>query len=407
MDDGESRPWVVRRLREGHWRAVDTAAAVLFALGFGAGGTVEHGWAAGAAAAAVWLPVAVRRRWPVPVLYSVLGGVVCALLLTGWEDVWVVLGAVLYTVAAREPRRVASIALAASLASVAAAGAVVSPSTTAAGTVSGAVLASLVMVLPWLVGTATREQRRYAELAARQAVADERLRIARELHDVVAHHLAVITVRAEVARAVSDTNPREAGETLALVGSAGRAALTEMRRMVGVLRSPFDESGPGPVPYPGQGTEPGRGTGPGAAGLPALAAGAGPRVELCVDPELDLPPDLGPAVYRIVQEALTNVVKHADSADCRVTLRRADPGPLGTRGGVEAEAAVEVEIVNGPPPRTGGPAVPREQHTGGGHGLAGMRERAAAHGGVVSAGPLAGGGFRVHVLLPGGPGRSW
>ncbi|MFF3556776.1 sensor histidine kinase [Streptomyces tsukubensis] len=401
MDDGEPRPWVVERLREGHWRAVDTAAAVLFAVGFGAAGTVEHGWAAGAAAAAVWLPLAVRRRWPVPVLYSVLGGVVCALLLTGWEDVWVVLGALLYTVAAREPRRVASIALAASLVSVAAAGAVVSPSTTAAGTVSGAVFASLVMVLPWLVGTATREQRRYAELAARQAVADERLRIARELHDVVAHHLAVITVRAEVARAVSGTNPHEAGETLALVGSAGRAALTEMRRMVGVLRSPFDLDGPEPVP------DPGHDPGPGAAGLSELAAGAGPRVELDMDPDLELPPGLGPAVYRIVQEALTNVVKHADSADCRVTLRRADPGAVGTGDGVEVEDAVEVEIVNGPPPRPGGPAVPPEHRTGGGHGLAGMRERAAAHGGVVSAGPLAGGGFRVQVLLPCGPGRSW
>ncbi|MEW1547088.1 sensor histidine kinase [Streptomyces tsukubensis] len=392
MDDGEPRPWIVKRLHERHWRAVDAAAAVLFALGFGAGGAVEHGWAAGAAAAAVWLPLAVRRRWPVPVLYWVLGGVVCALLLTGWEDVWVVLGALLYTVAAREPRRVASIALAVSLVSVAAAGAVGSPSATAAGTVSGAVFASLVMVLPWLVGIATREQRRYAELAARQAVADERLRIARELHDVVAHHLAVITVRAEVARAVSGTNPREAGETLALVGSAGRAALTEMRRMVGVLRSPFDQDGPDPV------LDTNGGPGPGAAGLAELVAGAGPRVELDVDPELELPPDLGPAVYRIVQEALTNVVKHADSADCRVTLRRADPG---------AVDAVEVEIVNGPPSRTGGPAVPPEHRTGGGHGLAGMRERAAAHGGVVSAGPLAGGGFRVHVVLPRGPGRSW
>ncbi|QDY76472.1 sensor histidine kinase [Streptomyces qinzhouensis] len=392
MDDGESRPLVVKRLRERHWRAVDAAAALLLALAFGAGGTVEDGWAAGAAAAAVWLPVAVRRRWPVPVLYSVLGGAVCAMLLTGWEDAWVVVGAALYTVAAREARRGASVALAVSLVSVAAAGAVVSGPTTAAGTVSGVVFASLVLVLPWLVGTASREQRLHAELAARQAVVDERLRIARELHDVVAHHLTVITVRAEIARAVSATNPREAGETLALVGTAGRAALAEMRRMVGVLRAPSDQDGPGSVPDAAPV--------PGLAGLPALVAGAGPRVELCVDRDAALPPLLGPAVYRIVQEALTNVVRHADSADCRVTLRRAGPG------GVPGGDAVEVEIVNGPPPRRDGPAAAPERRVGGGHGLAGMRERAAAHGGVVSAGPLAGGGFRVHVLLPRGPGRS-
>ncbi|MFE2107598.1 sensor histidine kinase [Kitasatospora sp. NPDC059463] len=232
------------------------------------------------------------------------------------------------------------------------------------------------MTLPWLVGTALREQRSYAELAARQAVTDERLRIARELHDVVAHHLTVITVRAEVACAVAPTDPQEAGRTLALVGTAGRTALTEMRRMLGVLRSP------------GDGAE--LGAAPGLADLPALVDGAGPRVELSVDPRPPLPPGVELAVYRIVQEALTNVVRHAGSADCRVNLTRTGP------------EAVEIEVVNDAPsrPPSRPPARLPARRPGGGHGIVGMRERAAMCGGTLSAGPLATGGFRVHARLP-------
>ncbi|MFJ6569386.1 sensor histidine kinase [Streptomyces sp. NPDC091292] len=366
MDDGESRPLLAGRLRRGHWHGVDTVAAVLLALAFGVS-EMRGGWDAVAVAAAVWLPVAVRRRWPVPVLYTVLAGAVCALALTGWEESWLPVGVALYTVAAKEPRRRSATALGCSLGAVAAALILVPRPVPAPEVASGIAFASLLMTLPWLVGTALREQRSYAELAARQAVADERLRIARELHDVVAHHLTVITVRAEIARAVTSTNPQEAERTLALVGTAGRTALTEMRRMLEVLRTPWD------------GTE--LGTAPGLADLFALAGGAGPRVELSVDPDPPLPPGVELTVYRIVQEALTNVVKHAGSADCRVTLSRTGP------------EAVEIEIVNDAPPRLPG------RRPGGGHGLIGMRERAAMCGGVLSAGPLATGGFRVHARL--------
>ncbi|MEU7018515.1 sensor histidine kinase [Streptomyces sp. NPDC046385] len=207
---------------------------------------------------------------------------------------------------------------------------------------------------------------------------DERLRIARELHDVVAHHLTVIAVRAEVARAVASSNPQEAEQTLALVGTAGRTALTEMRRMLGVLRSPTDEAE--------------LGSAPGLADLPALADGAGPRVQLSVDPHPPLPPGVELAVYRIVQEALTNVVKHAGSADCRVNLSRTAPG------------AVEIEVVNDAPARLPSRLPPRRP--GGGHGLIGMRERAAMCGGTLSAGPLATGSFRVHARLPCGLGTA-
>ncbi|WP_405640440.1 sensor histidine kinase [Streptomyces uncialis] len=373
MDEGESRsrPLVARRLRKGHWHAVDTVAAVLLALVFGASETRVGGWDAAVVAAVVWLPVAVRRRWPVPVLYTVLAGAVCALAYTGWEESWIPVGVALYTVAAQEPRRRSATALGCSLGAVAVSMVLVPRPVPASEVASGVVFASLLMTLPWLVGTALREQRSYAELAARQAVVDERLRIARELHDVVAHHLTVITVRAEIARAVTATSPQEAERTLALVGTAGRTALTEMRRMLGVLRSPWD------------GAE--LGSAPGLEDLAALAGGAGPRVELCADPDPPLPPGVELTVYRIVQEALTNVVRHAGSADCRVVLSRT------------GSEAVEIEIVNEAPSRL------TARRPGGGHGLIGMRERAAMCGGEFSAGPLATGGFRVHARLPCGP----
>ncbi|MFD5560956.1 sensor histidine kinase [Kitasatospora griseola] len=372
MGDGESRPLVAGRLRDGQWHGVDTVAAVLLALAFGASGTRSGGWGAGAVAAVVWLPVAVRRRRPVGVLYTVLAGAVLALAFTGWEESWIPVGVALYTVAAREPRRRSATALGCSLGAVAAAMALVPRPVPASGVAGDVVFASVMMTLPWLVGTALREQRSYAELAARQALTNERLRIARELHDVVAHHLTVIAVRAEVARAVAAADPQEAERTLALVGTAGRTALTEMRRMLGVLRSP------------GDGAE--LGSAPGLADLPALANGAGPRVELSVDPDPPLPPGVELAVYRIVQEALTNVVRHAGSADCRVNLSRTDPG------------AVEIEVVNDAPARP--PSRTPSRRPGGGHGLVGMRERAAMCGGTLSAGPLATGGFRVHARLP-------
>ncbi|MEV7122595.1 sensor histidine kinase [Kitasatospora griseola] len=374
MGDGEARPLVAGRLRDGQWHGVDTVAAVLLALAFGASGTRSGGWGAGAVAAVVWLPVAVRRRRPVGVLYTVLAGAVLARAFTGWEESWIPVGVALYTVAAREPRRRSATALGCSLGAVAAAMALVPRPVPASGVAGDVVFASLMMTLPWLVGTALREQRSYAELAARQALTDERLRIARELHDVVAHHLTVIAVRAEVARAVAAADPQEAERTLALVGTAGRTALTEMRRMLGVLRSP------------GDGAE--LGSAPGLADLPALANGAGPRVELSVDPGPPLPPGVELAVYRIVQEALTNVVRHAGSADCRVHLSRTDP------------EAVEFEVVNDAPAR------PPSRRPGGGHGLVGMRERAAMCGGTLSAGPLATGGFRVHARLPCGSGAA-
>ncbi|WP_106437771.1 MULTISPECIES: histidine kinase [Kitasatospora] len=379
MADGESRPLVAGRLRDGHWRGVDAAAAALLALAFGASEALNGGWGAGAVAAAVWLPVAVRRRRPVPVLCAVLAGAVLALVLTGWEASWLPVGTALYTVAAREPRRRSATALGCALPAVAAAVALAPRPVPvpAAEAAWGAVFAATMTALPWLVGTALREQRSSARIAARQAVTDERLRIARELHDVVAHHLTVISVRAEVARAVAPTDPAEAERTLALVGTAGRTALTEMRRMLGVLRAPGDGAEPGPAP--------------GLADLPALAAGAGPRVDLSVDlsavPGPPLPPGVELAAYRIVQEALTNVVRHAGSADCRVRLSRPAPG------------AVEIEVVNDAPPRRsgggGGSGI-----GGGGHGLVGMRERAAMCGGTLTAGPLPTGGYRVHARLP-------
>ncbi|MFE0425182.1 sensor histidine kinase [Streptomyces sp. NPDC058953] len=377
MGTRESRPLVAGRLGAGHWAGVDAGAGVLLAAVFGLG----EAWRAGPAAVTVtvvaWLPLTARRRHPLPALAVAVAAAGCGVAVTSWQGGWVAAGAVLYTVATRESRRRAGVAFAGSV------GAAWSAAALAAGpgpmapsdALSDAVFASVLMTLSWLVGTALREQRAHAALAGRQALVDEQLRIARDLHDVVAHQLTAITVRAEIARAVAATRPREAEETLELVGVAGREALAGMRRMLTALRS-------GPA---GEWAAPGRE--PGLADLPSLVAGTGLAVELSVDPATALPPGTGPTVYRIVQEALTNVVRHAGSAGCRVVIRPGDRG------------SVVAEIVNGPSPRPGS-----AMGLGGGYGLVGMAERAAAHGGDVEAGPTADGGFRVRLLLPRGPG---
>ncbi|MFD7550106.1 sensor histidine kinase [Streptomyces sp. NPDC059578] len=375
MDEREPRPLLAGRLRTDFWRWVDAGAAVLLAAAFGTGEALT-GWAPATAAVLLWLPIAVRRRWPVPVLYAVLTGTVVSVLSLHWEEAWLVVPLALYTVASQEPRRRAVTALVSALAAVAVTTTLIRPATPGQ-TISGIVFVALLLTVPWLIGTAQRDQRLHARVLARQAVTDERLRIARELHDMVAHHLTVITVRAEVARAVAATNPGEVEKTLALVGAAGRTALADMRHMLGVLRTPLEEAQLGPVP--------------GLADLPALVATAGPRVELWMDPEVELLPTTGLTVYRIVQEALTNVVRHAESADCRVTVSRTAPD------------GVDVDIVNAPPPRA---ARFTGRRAGGGHGLVGMRERATMCGGTCTAGPLADGGFRVHARLPGTDGGA-
>ncbi|MEU8929678.1 sensor histidine kinase [Streptomyces sp. NPDC048409] len=215
---------------------------------------------------------------------------------------------------------------------------------------------------------------RTREEEARRRVAEERLRIARDLHDVVAHHIALVNVQAGVAAHVMDKRPDQAKEALAHVREASRSALNELRATVGLLRQSGDPEAP---------TEPA----PGLHRLEELAdtfRNAGLQVEVArADQGTTLPAAVDLAAYRIIQEALTNVRKHAGpEAKAEVSVVRVGPH-------------IEVTVLDD------GPGAGVESAAeGGGHGLLGMRERVTALRGTLTTGPRYGGGFRVHAILP-------
>jgi signal transduction histidine kinase len=239
----------------------------------------------------------------------------------------------------------------------------------------------------WLAGDAVRartveardHERRAGEMerqraaALRQAAADERARIARELHDVIAHNLSVVVIQAGAAQRVLDEQPEVAREALRQVEATGRVAMTEMRRLLGVLRKGDDE--PLTVPQPG------------VAALSTLlddvrAAGLTVTLRTSGD-DRPLPPGVDVSAYRIVQEALTNTLRHAQATRATVDIRYL-PG------------SVEIEVVDD----GSGATDVRWDTDGGGHGLAGMRERAGLFDGAFEAGPQSSGGFAVRVTLP-------
>ncbi|MFC8781476.1 sensor histidine kinase [Streptomyces nigra] len=230
------------------------------------------------------------------------------------------------------------------------------------------------------VVTAIRERAERAERTreeeARRRVAEERLRIARDLHDVVAHHIALVNVQAGVAAHVMDKRPDQAKEALAHVREASRSALDELRATVGLLRQSGDPEAP---------TEPA----PGLDRLDDLAGtfrNAGLQVDVArADQDTTLPAAVDLAAYRVIQEALTNVQKHAGSgARAEVSVVRVGPN-------------IEVTVLDDGSGQDDGTA-------GGGHGLLGMRERVSALRGTLTTGPRYGGGFRVHAILPVGAG---
>lgn len=218
---------------------------------------------------------------------------------------------------------------------------------------------------------------------ARRRVAEERLRIARDLHDVVAHHIALVNVQAGVAAHVMDKRPDQAKEALSHVREASRSALNELRVTVGLLRQSGDPEAP---------TEPA----PGLAVLAPLLDGfrrAGLPVELArTDQDTELPAAVDLAAYRIVQEALTNVRKHAGAA------AKAEVSVV--RVGRTVEVTVLDDGCPAGPVRPGPDGAGADGTPAGGHGLIGMRERATALGGTLTAGPRYGGGFRVQAILP-------
>ncbi|MEU8623967.1 histidine kinase [Streptomyces sp. NPDC048669] len=215
---------------------------------------------------------------------------------------------------------------------------------------------------------------RTREEEARRRVAEERLRIARDLHDVVAHHIALVNVQAGVAAHVMDKRPDQAKQALAHVREASRSALNELRATVGLLRQSGDPEAP-TEPAPGLAVLDELVKTVRRAGLPvevACATGHGPPLPAAVDL----------AAYRVIQEALTNVRKHAG------------PGAKAEVSVVRVGATAEVMVLDN------GRGNPGGDGDGGGHGLLGMRERVTALGGTLTAGPRYGGGFRVHAILP-------
>ena len=238
----------------------------------------------------------------------------------------------------------------------------------------------------WLAGFAVRERsaqaassearaleaERRREEDARQAVFTERVRIARELHDVVAHHVSMMGVQAGAARVVINRDPGKAKDALAAIESSSRQAVAELHRLLGFLRQDRDEDDLAPQPSVAQ-----------LERLVASMSDTQLGVDITVEGDVrPLPQLVDVSAYRIVQEALTNTLKHARASHAHVHLRYW-PDEL------------EVEVVDDGRGAGNGTA-PRE----GGLGLIGMRERAALHGGRLSAGPAPGGGFAVQVRLP-------
>jgi signal transduction histidine kinase len=398
------RPPLTYRITPRQWLAVDVVVAVLAMLVITFGLRVVHGPrfimpTAGAAAitVAATLPVAFRRLWPLPVL-AVVTVAVAALTAVGRAPLTsdVMLGMAVYTAAVRLPRTAAVASLVATEAAIV--GGLLTATATA-HTQNVMLHSMLAAAAMWFVGYGVRERRRYraglAEQAAqrqraeaehaRHALQEERLRIARELHDVLAHTLSVVTVQAGVGRRVGAARPAETMRALRAVEDASRGALDELRRLLCLLRSDDEPGDPVAALAPA----------PGLADLDSLAAmvrdaGTPVLVDLTGDVTA-LPPVASLTAYRIVQEALTNVVRHAPGADATV---RVGIGPAGVR--------IEVTDTG----RTGTRRTPEAAAppgSGEGHGIAGMRERAAIFGGTVNAGALPHGGFRVAALLPVAP----
>jgi len=331
------------------------------------------------------LPVAVRRSHPVvAALVTTAAGLIPS---NGYVYVgYVVSFIVFYSVAAYVPQRRHVVAVVAAGVALAGLGSVIH------GAVFGDYFGALSAVVgPAVVGgfvryqreqsrqlqELTRELERERELNVARAVADERARIARELHDVVAHTISVVAIQADAAEAALDADPARARGPLQTIRRSATEALTEMRRLLAVLRAdePAGELAPSP----------------GLEQLPALidrARAAGVQVTLQVAGSArPVPASLDLSAYRIVQEALTNVGKHAAGVPASILL---DWG----------QEALAIEIRN--PGTSLEPAVAN----GTGHGLIGMRERVRMLGGEFSAGPATGGGFVVSAILPYAE-RSW
>jgi signal transduction histidine kinase len=331
------------------------------------------------------LPLAARRRFPLAVLVtSVASGLAFAALDLPPALLGLAILVAVYSVAAYGGRWASLAGLA--VAELGVAAVQLTPGRTGVDTLVGNLG---IVAAAWLLGRFAHNYRAYAarleertaeleqarEELARRAVADERLRLARELHDVVAHAMSVIAVQSGVGAHVADTQPKEAAKALAAIEATSRSTLEELRSLLGVLRQDSEPQGD-LTPMPGLGDLDSLLAEVGKAGLAVRLQVRGTR------PPLPAGVDL--SAYRIVQEALTNVVKHAGPARAQVVV-----------GYRHQDVTVEVTD-DGRGTMTSG----SDGRAGTGHGLIGMRERVAAFGGDLEVGPRPGGGFRVAARLP-------
>jgi signal transduction histidine kinase len=330
----------------------------------------------------ICLPVVVLRRWPLPVLgvMTVAAGIVVArgvaLLPLG-----VLLGLALYFSALSLPRA-RSIPLALAVAAALGVAVVCSVFTIARAPVAAVATVNFVPLAgAWFIADSVAARRRYQAGLAAQAerersaeVREERVRIAREMHDVVAHALAVITVQAGVGRCLAGKRPEEASAALGSIEAISRTAQDELRVVLGLLRD--GEAGTAPLAPTPRLID--------VKDLADTVRASGIRVELRMEgADRQLSPSLELSVYRVMQEALTNVVKHAPGARAVAELT-VSPGKV----------RLDVRDDGGP-----GGGAPRAD-AGTGHGIVGMRERIGAFGGWLVAGPTADGGFQVTAEVP-------
>jgi len=333
----------------------------------------------------VTLPLAVRRRTPAATLLTAAGALVVGAFLVSHSNgvpvgVFLAMLLAFYSVGAHCDDRRSPLVGAVAVAAIAAADLARPGTFSASGTRPSAWLA---FAIAWLVGRDLRRRRqRVAELEdraerlerereeqAQLAVAEERGRIARELHDVIAHGVSVIVVQAQAGPHLVDDPQRVIGVFRA-IESSGRDALVELRRLLGILRSEDEQLAIGPQPGLGS-----------LQSLVEQMRASGLPVQLRIEGEpVHLPAGIDLSAYRIVQEALTNVVKHAGDASAEVVIR------YGAR-------ALELDVVDDGRGRT-------PSRNGSGHGLIGMRERVALYDGTLETGTRDGGGYAVRARLP-------
>jgi signal transduction histidine kinase len=396
------RPTWRRRVPAAAWLAVDVVAAagcvLVVAAGFGGPHPLPF-VVRFAVAALVGLPVAVRRRCPVVAAVCGVAMAAGTLALTG--NVWPLLpvSMLLYVAAAAGTRTVRVATLAGWTAAVGG-GWLLARQLGQAHTVTDALVLAMLDAGAWGLGYAVHERRRYAQqlrqqqtqaaaAQARQTAAEERLRLARELHDIVAHSMSLIAVQAGGGYHVADTQPAEARAALGAIHATSRDALTDLRRLLGVLRQPSPQPQPTPIESATahaadtDGTDTAPYTPP-----PRLAdigrliehtAHAGVRTDLRITgSRRELPAAVELCAYRIVQEALTNVVRHAGTSSCQVQLNYQHNQ---LRIDITDHGTAAAPIVDG-------------------HGLTGMRERVSLIAGQLSATTLPDGGFQVTAHLP-------